>query len=223
MQKITAYFQSLCMDRKALNEKFLWSSSIGYRLFRYPFKNSAFEKCFKSACILKLSLEHFKMNCMFLRDFKMRKKSKFEKYISIIIDSLASALKNVLILRGRCTLGLMDYKMVGQWTKDSLSRLHRHSYWPLHHGTTATCSFQSREIMVLLLGAQFALNLINVFHPHREMVRNIKVNPPQGRTIFFTAKVVCVHRDARPALKKIAHPLWYLNFKNQLSTGPIID
>ena len=99
-----------------------------YRLFRYPFKNSAFEKCFKSACILKLSLEHFKMNCMFLRDFKMRKKSKFEKYISIIIDSLASALKNVLILRGRCTLGLMDYKMVGQWTKDSLSRLHRHSY-----------------------------------------------------------------------------------------------
>ena len=51
--------------------------------------------------------------------------------------------------------------------------------------------------MVLLLGAQFALNLINVFHPHREMVRNIKVNPPQGRTIFFTAKVVCVHRDAK--------------------------
>ena len=159
-------------------------------------KNSAFEKCFKSACILKLSLEHFKMNCMFLRDFKMRKKSKFEKYISIIIDSLASALKNVLILRGRCTLGLMDYKMVGQWTKDSLSRLHRHSYWPLHHCAIATCSFKSREIMVLL-GAQFALNLINVFHPHREMVRNIKVNPPQGRTIFFTAKVVCVHRDAK--------------------------
>ena len=47
---------------------------------------------------------------------------------------------------------------------------------------------------MVLLGAQFALNLINVFHPHREMVRNIKVNPPQERTIFFTAKlpVMCV-------------------------------
>ena len=61
-------------------------------------KNSAFEKCFKSACKFetkaldrclsfkltgrfKLSLEHFKMNCMFLRDFKMRNNSKFENGI----------------------------------------------------------------------------------------------------------------------------------------------
>ena len=49
---------------------------------------------------------------------------------------------------------------------------------------------------MVLLGAQFALNLINVFHPYREMVRNIKVNSPQGRTTFFTAKVLFVYRDA---------------------------
>jgi hypothetical protein len=46
-------------------------------------KNSAFEKCFKSAC----KSEHFKINFIFLRESKMRKKSKFEKYVSIIIDS----------------------------------------------------------------------------------------------------------------------------------------
>ena len=50
---------------------------------------------------------------------------------------------------------------------------------------------------MVLLGAQFALNLINVFHPYREMVRNINVNPSQGRTIFFTAKVLFVYRDAK--------------------------
>ena len=49
---------------------------------------------------------------------------------------------------------------------------------------------------MVLLGAQFALNLINVFHPHCEMVRNIKVNPPKGRTIFFTAYVLSVYREA---------------------------
>ena len=58
---------------------------------------------------------------------------------------------------------------------------------------------------MVLLGAQFALNLINVFHPHREMVRIIKFNPPQVRTIFFTAKVLCVYRDAEMNLYQASH------------------
>ena len=52
------------------------------------FKKFGLWKCFKSAC----KSEHFKMNCMFLRDFKMRKKSKFEQNISIIIDPIVTRL-----------------------------------------------------------------------------------------------------------------------------------
>ena len=53
---------------------------------------------------------------------------------------------------------------------------------------------------MVLLGAQFALNLINVFHPHRELVRNIKVNPPvHKRELYFLQLnyVLCVYRDAK--------------------------
>ena len=51
-------------------------------------KNSAFEKCFKSACKFETKPRALQNELYVpIRDFKMRKKSKFEKYISIIIDS----------------------------------------------------------------------------------------------------------------------------------------